>query len=91
MNRLTPDDFGYALECNEALQQLIADRRYRCVINGHTHRRMVRAFDSVTIINVGTLFRDHDPCVAIVNFESRFVDFFDIASSGIAPADRHRL
>jgi predicted phosphodiesterase len=92
MSRVTPDDFGYALESNDALQELLTTEQYRFVINGHTHRRMVRDFGGVTVINVGTLFRDHEPCFAVVDFERGQVEFFDIPNGGeIRRAARHPL
>jgi len=49
MNGLTADDFGYALETNDELQELLQTRTYRFVINGHTHRRMVRDFGGLGV------------------------------------------
>lgn len=92
MNRVTPDDFGYALQSNDTLQDLLHSEEYRFVVNGHTHRRMVRQLGGLTIINVGTLFREHAPCFAIIDFEVGQADFFDAPNSGvITRADRHEL
>lgn len=91
MCRLTGDDFGYALETNDPLQELLATEQYRFVVNGHTHRRMVRRLGALTIINAGTLFREDDPCFALVDFEAGRVEFFDVGAGGIAPAAVHRL
>lgn len=82
MNRLLPDDSGYALEVNRPLQFLMKSGRYSVVINGHTHRRMVRSFGPVTIINAGTLFADHLPCFAIVDFSTRAVQFTNFTAQG---------
>ena len=78
MQRLTPDDYGYTLQVIEELQILIRNHEYRFVINGHTHRRMVRKFEHLSIINGGTLYHAHDPCVAIADFRSRQVQFYDL-------------
>ena len=91
MCRLTDDDFGYALETNDPLQELLAAEQVRFVVNGHTHGRMVRRFGRLTIINAGTLFRENDPCFAVVDFEAGRVDFFDLAAGRIAPASTHSL
>jgi predicted phosphodiesterase len=92
MNRVTPDDFGYALQANDTLQDLLHSEEYRFVVNGHTHRRMVRQLGGLTIINVGTLFREHAPCFVIIDFEVGQADFFDAPNSGvITRADRHEL
>lgn len=91
MCRLTEDDFGYALETNDPLQELLAAQDCRFVINGHTHRRMVRHFAHLTVINAGTLFRDNDPCFAVVDLAAARVEFFDLAAGRIAPAAVHSL
>ena len=68
MARLTPDDYGYAIEANLDLQNLLLERKYQYVINGHTHYKMVRSFGDLIIINAGTLKKNHYP----VFFASRF-------------------
>src|SRR5688572_9745530 len=64
---VTPDDYGYALESNLELQRLI-DARVPIVLNGHTHRPMVRQFGETTIVNAGTLFRKDEPGYVVVDF-----------------------
>lgn len=78
MKRLGPDDYGYAVETNDALQDLVRGGTYRYVVNGHTHRRMVKAFGGVTVVNIGTLRRDHEPCFATIDFEHGRVRFLDV-------------
>ena len=70
MAKVGPDDFGYALESNDDLQSLVRIGAYRWVLNGHSHRRMVRPFGRVTIINAGTLKRDRSPCCLELDFET---------------------
>jgi len=82
MAKVAPDDFGYAIENNADLQQLIQDDNYKFVINGHSHRRMVRSFGYLTIINAGTLRRDHDPCFLIADFQHMRVQYFDLLPDG---------
>jgi predicted phosphodiesterase len=55
MRNLRPDDFGYALESNAPLQELLREGRYRWMVNGHTHTRMARRFNSLTNLNAGKL------------------------------------
>jgi predicted phosphodiesterase len=87
MARLTPDDYGYAIESNEDLQQIVRGKSYRFVLNGHTHRRMVRHFGAVTVVNAGTLARDFDPCFMELDFEAALVRVFLFRPDGqIEPA-----
>ena len=78
MNRLTPDDFGYALEANFELQNLINSKAYRYVFNGHTHRAMVRKFGDLTVINAGTLKRQQDPSVTIVDVKNNKINLISL-------------
>ncbi len=77
MAKVGPDDSGYALESNDELQSLIRNGYFRWVINGHSHRRMVRAFPGVTVINAGTLKRSHAPCFLEIDFASAKVFVFE--------------
>jgi predicted phosphodiesterase len=70
MGGVRPGDYGYALESNFALLRLMLEAKYKFVINGHTHQRMVKRFDHLTIINAGTLFHLHQPCFLIADFEA---------------------
>lgn len=71
-----PDDEGYALEANLELSQLLASRKYRYMLNGHTHRRMVRSVGDLTIINGGTLHPGYEPVFGLVDLPERCVRFF---------------
>jgi predicted phosphodiesterase len=78
MSTVLPDDFAYGLESNDELQRLLRQRRYRLVVSGHSHRRMVRLFDELTLVNAGTLAAEHSPCCSLIDLENRCVRFWDI-------------
>ena len=63
---------------NEPLQRLLAEDEVRVLVGGHTHRRMLRRFGNLTVINPGTLFRAHDPCFAIADLETLDVAFVEL-------------
>ncbi len=69
MAGVKPDHEGYDISSNTDLHQLINERRYRFVLNGHTHRPMLRTFGPLSIINAGTLLRDFERCFTFVDFE----------------------
>jgi putative phosphoesterase len=77
MATLGVDDSGYGLANNTPVQKLLSEPQYDVVLSGHSHRRMVRELGGVTFINAGTLFREHEPCVAVLDFEKGEVRFFD--------------
>ena len=61
MVNLRPDTRGYDLQSvMPALRPLLLDDSLRFMIGGHTHQRMVRSFEGLSIINAGTL-HDHGP------------------------------
>ncbi len=64
-----PDHDGVVISTNEELQRLIRERRYRFVLNGHTHRAMLRTFGPLSIVNAGTLFREYEQSFTFVDFE----------------------
>jgi predicted phosphodiesterase len=69
MAKVGTDDDGYALESNDDLQRLVGADLFRWVLNGHSHRAMVRTFGGLTLVNAGTLKREHDPCFFELDFE----------------------
>jgi putative phosphoesterase len=77
-----PWDDAPTLESNHALWQLVNSREYDFIVNGHTHRRLVQKFDDLTLINAGTLFREHAPCCLIVDFEARVAEYFNLPGEG---------
>ncbi|MDB5390424.1 MAG: metallophosphoesterase [Planctomycetaceae bacterium] len=78
MAGVLPTESESAARSNRELHELLTYHRYRFVINGHTHHHMVRTFDDMTIINAGTLRRDHQPCLTIIDFSQAKVNFFKI-------------
>lgn len=76
MSKLTPDDYGYAIEANENLQKILTEKRYKVVLAGHTHKRMIRRINECIFINAGTLMRSKDSCFSIVDFIQKQIEFF---------------
>jgi predicted phosphodiesterase len=85
MNKLNPDDEGYALESNFTLQELINSGKYQLMINGHTHLRMVRKFHHLTVINAGSLKGKYEekPCFLIIDFLKKIVEFYEFAEENV--------
>lgn len=88
MVKLRPDDEGYAIEANLALQALIRSGEHRLVVGGHTHRRMVRSFGSLTVVNAGALLTDHkgQAGFALLDLEAGEVRFLDLRDGDATPA-----
>ena len=82
MARLTPDDYGYALEANFELQRIISDNKYSIIISGHTHRRMVRDIGNCIFINAGSLIISNDPCFSFADFHKNTIEFILLDADG---------
>lgn len=87
-----PFDNTLTLHANIALWRLVNAGEYAFVVNGHTHQRLVWTFGGLTIINAGTLYRQHHPCFCLVDFAQLFVQFFNVDTEGrITAAERFEL
>ena len=80
---LRADTRGYALQELGALRDLMVDPTVDFMVGGHTHERMVRRFQGLTVINAGTLHRDYGAGFALVDFEDMEVHFFDLEASTV--------
>jgi putative phosphoesterase len=91
MSSFRPDDSGDALESNAALQKLVREHKYSLVLSGHSHRRMVRELGGIIFVNAGTLFRQHLPCVMLLDFEANAARYFDWKSDKLVEAESLKL
>jgi predicted phosphodiesterase len=92
MAQVSPFDRGRELEDNAALQDLLEGGRYRYVLNGHTHKAMVRAIAELTIVNAGTLLADHGAGCVLLDFARREAVFHTISAEGrVADGERKAL
>jgi len=87
MASVRPDDDCDALRANAAFLRLLGARRARYVINGHSHRPMLRTIDGLTILNAGTLHPRHRPVCSIADFEQGEVQVYDLRGNEISPAE----
>ncbi len=97
MQELGPDDRGYALESNFALEELLADGVYRWMVGGHTHRPMIRSFarpgsaPGLTVLNPGTLCRRDRPGFLEVDLEAGVGTWYRVDTTGVALLGRVAL
>lgn len=89
MAGVQPHDRGRAIDANQRLQEMLAQGRHAFVVNGHTHRRMVRAIGSLTVINAGTLLTTQQPTCVVADFEAQRVRLYDVTPDrGVIEAQR---
>ena len=87
MASVKPDDESEALLDNMPLQLLIRHHCARFVINGHSHRPMLRTVNGLTILNAGTLHPKHRPVCSIADFERGQVQVYDLRSERVVAAE----
>ncbi len=68
----------HELRWTAAWQRVRDASRFAFLAAGHTHEAMVRVLDGITVLNPGTLKRDDDPVVAIVDLEASRMDLWGL-------------
>ncbi|HTQ04586.1 MAG TPA: metallophosphoesterase family protein [Polyangiaceae bacterium] len=91
MSGVKPDHLRHDLERNDALKRVLAGPRLDWMVNGHTHRAMVRRVRHLTIINAGTLHRNDERRACIVDFPERTATFFEVLPTGLSEHERVTL
>lgn len=79
MATVYPGDEGYALEANHRLHALVGAGQYRFVVNGHTHRRMVRTIGGLTLLNAGALTNEERPGFLIADFKAGRAECYNLS------------
>jgi putative phosphoesterase len=82
MAALEPETSGYSLQAIPTLRELMLRRDLALCVGGHTHKRMVRAFQGLLVINPGTLLRTHEPGFAMADLRERSLRFYDVMPGG---------
>ncbi|HEY5377462.1 MAG TPA: metallophosphoesterase family protein, partial [Polyangiaceae bacterium] len=88
MASVRPHDEGPTLLANDALSELVKSRTARFVVNGHSHRPMLRTIDGLTIMNAGTLHPKHRPVCSVADFEAGQVQLYDVEPTQVTAAER---
>lgn len=78
MDAVYPQDSEAVLTANHRLHALYQERYYHFLLGGHTHQRMVRQFDHLTILNAGTLRHDKHPGFMVIDFAAGTAELFDL-------------
>ena len=79
-----PDDGDWVLQANWRLNALHAERQLRFLVGGHTHQRMLRTFDHLTLLNPGTLRHDKLPGFLLADFGAGTVTTYTIEPETLA-------
>jgi predicted phosphodiesterase len=85
MNKITADDYGYALEVNDEYQALLRDGRRRVVVKGHRHRAAIWNAGPLTIVDAGSLLEECETCGVIVDGDAGTITPLRIGPDGVYP------
>ncbi len=91
MGKVLPEDSLSHGQANPELQGVLQGDRYRYLLNGHSHYRMVKAvgqWGELIVINGGTLKKEHEPGFVLIDFGTGQVQAYDFNPWGqIVPAE----
>jgi predicted phosphodiesterase len=87
LEKITEFDTDYSLKVNRALQEVLLSERYRLMVNGHSHCRLVCVVGGLTIVNAGTLCHTDDPGILRVDFEQNRLQWYCFQDSSIVLAE----
>lgn len=73
--KIFPGTERVPVERSQELDAIIARGRHRILVNGHLHYRMIVDFESLTLINAGTLKRDNRSGFMELDLEADVVRF----------------
>jgi predicted phosphodiesterase len=90
LEKITEFDTDYSLRVNRTLQEVMAAGKYRLMINGHSHTRLIRRVASLTIINAGTLCQS-DPGFLVIDFGQDVIQWHSIADGSAILTDESVL
>ncbi|HSG88155.1 MAG TPA: metallophosphoesterase [Pseudomonadales bacterium] len=80
--KVWPGSARMAAERAPELDALIAEDEVRFMVNGHLHYRMILDFEALTLINAGTLKRDHRPGFVELDLDAGAVRFLGFDARG---------
>jgi predicted phosphodiesterase len=89
LRKVWPGSARMPPERSRRLDKIIAQGRYRFVLNGHMHFRVLVHFPDLTLINAGTLQGVHKPGFSVLDFDRNEVTPFTFATEDARePGDR---
>jgi hypothetical protein len=84
MGMILPDEDVPSVAANHDLEAVLRTD-VSVIVNGHSHKRMVRTIGPLTVINAGTLKHDEGPCFLVADLAARHVQYYELGAGGIAP------
>jgi predicted phosphodiesterase len=83
--KVWPGSSRMAPERSARLDRLIKAGGHRLIVNGHMHYRTVIQFEGATLVNAGTLRRDHRPGSLLIDLIEGTIESFAIDRDRVHP------
>lgn len=83
LRKVWPGTERMPIDRSVELDSLIAGGRYRFVVNGHMHFKTIIRFESLSLINAGTISGIRWPGFSLIDFDKQLIDTFRFDESEI--------
>jgi predicted phosphodiesterase len=84
-------DSDYSLKAKRCLQEVVTGRKYRFMVNGHSHARLVRDLGRFVIINAGALCHPEDPGFVLLGFEQDLLQWYALRDGATVVAEERGI
>ena len=91
LKKVWPGTERMGIERSLELDEIIASGNYRYVINGHMHFRTLIHFETLTLINAGTLRGIHWPGFSMIEFDEHRITAYEFRDDTINLVRSHSL
>ena len=91
LEKITSYDTDYSIRMNRRLQDVVNAGKYRLMVNGHSHERLLMTVGHLRIVNAGTLNHRDDPGFALLDFDRNVVQWHSVRSPHTVVSDEQKL
>lgn len=91
LRKVWPGTERMPVEKSKELNQMIDADEHDLVINGHMHFKTIIHFESLTLINAGTISGEHWPGFATIDFEEDLIQAYQFFDKGVEATKKTRL
>ena len=70
LRKVWPGTERMPVERSAELDAIVEERKYRFLVNGHMHYRVLIDFPDLVLLNAGTLASRHRPGISLIDFET---------------------
>lgn len=81
LQKIWPGTARKSAERSQQLDAMISEGRFQLMINGHMHYRTLIHFQSLTLLNAGTIRGEYHPGFSVLDFDSQTVAAYEINSA----------